>query len=294
LAVVMDFRVDRPATSGPRPNFFLVGAPKSGTTALFEYLELHPQVFVPIEKEPHFFAPDMYAHTTLDYTLEQYLALFAEAGDRPRIGEASALYLSSKVAPARLKNFCPDAKILINLRNPVDMVWGFHLQTSYSGTHVLGDPRPPMAAARYEFLGFYATQVERYFSLFGRENVHVQLFDDFQKDPRKEFLRVLEFLGLRTDCVPEKLHVANPYKEVRSRWLKTVMDHPPHVVRKLVRSLPRKPYRDLMAWLQRQHSVPSKKPQMAPELRRHLEALYRPEVARLSVLLDRDLSGWMS
>lgn len=276
-----------------RPNFFVVGAPKSGTTALFEYLERHPDVFVPIEKEPHYFAPDRFEHTGRTYSEAEYLAMFAGARDQKRVGEASTLYLSSEVAPAAIHAFDPRAKIVACVRNPLETVWGLHLQTVYNGRFVVGDPTLPLAAARYEFIGRYATQLERWFARFGREGVHVVVFDDFKRDARREYARVLEFLELGAEHVPE-LPVVNEYKELRLRSLKTLADRAPRPVSALVRALPRPIYRGLMRRVERLYSRPAKRPAMPDELREHLRASLRPEIERLSALLERDLSAWLS
>ncbi len=108
-----------------KPNFFIVGAPRCGTTALYSYLRQHPDVFLPDYKEPHFFNTDMNSGGAIRDDAE-YLALFASARDQARIGEASVYYLSSQAAPERIKSFCPTAKIVVMLRNPVDAVDALH------------------------------------------------------------------------------------------------------------------------------------------------------------------------
>ena len=111
----------------PIPNFFIVGAPKCGTTALCEYLKYHPNVFMSTPKEPHYFAEDFerYRHVK---TEDKYLALFGDCNDRHlMIGEASVFYLRSTRAVSLIRDFNPDAKIIVMLRNPVDMVYSLSL-----------------------------------------------------------------------------------------------------------------------------------------------------------------------
>ncbi len=116
---------------GVKPNFFIVGAPKCGTTALYEYLRPHPNIFMPELKEPHFFAKDLGTYPRIK-TLEDYTGLFA--GSTPehlRVGEASVYYLRSSVAIANIHGFNPDARIIAMFRNPVDMVYSLHSQLLY-------------------------------------------------------------------------------------------------------------------------------------------------------------------
>src|SRR5687767_1010670 len=103
-----------------KPNFFIVGAPKCGTTSLYEYIRVHPEVFMPDRKEPAFFCSDFYKPRRMKE--EEYLSLFREAGSAKWIGEASTWYLYSDKAREGIKAFCPDARIIIMLRNPVDMM----------------------------------------------------------------------------------------------------------------------------------------------------------------------------
>jgi len=115
-----------------KPDFFIVGAPKCGTTALYRFLSQHPEIFLPKVKEVHFFGSDLYLPGYVPDT-EKYLRLFANARDETRVGEASVWYLYSKVSAAEIKHFAPEASILIMLRNPVDMIHSLHSQLQYVG-----------------------------------------------------------------------------------------------------------------------------------------------------------------
>src|SRR5437667_5641216 len=102
------------------PNFFIVGAPRCGTTALYTYLRQHPDIFLPETKEPHYFNRDMNSGGAIrDH--KEYLSLFAGAQGRARVGEASVYYLSSAYAAREISKVCPGAKIIVMLRNPVDV-----------------------------------------------------------------------------------------------------------------------------------------------------------------------------
>src|SRR5438093_1590857 len=109
------------------PTFFIVGAPRCGTTALYTYLRQHPDLFLPENKEPHFFGSDLY-HPGFVRNLDEYLSLFLEAGNKKRAGEASVWYLYSRNAAAEIMAFCPSARIIAMLRNPVDMMYSNYCQ----------------------------------------------------------------------------------------------------------------------------------------------------------------------
>src|SRR4051812_22016289 len=102
-----------------KPDFFIAGAPKSGTTALFEYLSRHPSVFMPDIKEPNFFSSDLHTKGQR-FRADEYLALFEAARSDQLTGEASAIYLYSAVAVARLMQHNPRARVVVILRNPVE------------------------------------------------------------------------------------------------------------------------------------------------------------------------------
>lgn len=122
-----------------KPDFFIVGAAKCGTTAMYEYLKEHPEIFMPEDaKEPNYFGSDMnYKSSRL--TEEQYLSLFSDAKNEKRIGEASVWYLYSKLAASEIKEFCPSARIIIMLRNPVDMLYSLHSELFYGADEDIED-----------------------------------------------------------------------------------------------------------------------------------------------------------
>ncbi|MBW8876574.1 MAG: sulfotransferase [Acidobacteria bacterium] len=280
-----------------RPNFFIVGAPRSGTTSLYAYLWQHPEVYVSIHKEPQFFGSDL---TTLAGAIreeELYLDLFAGAGDRPRVGEASVWYLMSKKAPSEIHAFAPDAKIIALLRDPVQMAHSLHALYTRSGNEDLptfeealaaeperrrGRRIPPGAyfpeGLIYTDVASHAAEVERYFEVFGRENVHCIVFDDLVRDTAAVYRRTLEFLGIDPGFEAE-LDPRRAGQRVRILGIRELRRTHPEVRRrmqfdhiKLHDDGPRRP--------------------LSAELSARLRELFAEEVARLGVLLDRDLSAW--
>jgi len=293
-----------------KPDFFLVGAPKCGTTAMYRFLSQHPDIFVPPAKEVHFFGTDLYSpHYSRD--LQKYLTLFASAKNEKRVGEGSVWYLYSKLASQEIKEFSPSAGILIMLRNPVDMIYSLHSHRLYINSEDIEDfaealkaeeerkqglrlpANPyPVAGLFYREVGKYTDQVKRYFAAFGRDQVKIILYDDFKADPVRACQEVFSFLGV-LPSVPLEISVINASKRIRSKALASWLDPPPPLARKLARALTSSEMRHKLfrtfRGLNTEH-VPRQP--LPPDLRRQLQKQFAPDVERLSELLGRDLSHW--
>ncbi|MDL2335466.1 MAG: sulfotransferase domain-containing protein, partial [Chloroflexota bacterium] len=217
----------------PRPDFFVVGAFKSGSTALYEGLRRHPQIFMPFHKEPLFFGDDL-TRRYGRYTEAEYLHLFEPAKPGQISGEASTWYLYSVSAAREIHHFNPAARIMVVLRNPVDVMYAQHAQLIYNVIEDIPDfaqalaAEPDRRAGRrmppgpinienlfYRHSVRFAEQLERYFDVFGREQVHVMLYDDLRRDGATVVRGALEFLGVDPGlaAVPPR---ANENKRVRS------------------------------------------------------------------------------
>ena len=293
-----------------RPDFFIVGAPKCGTTALYDYLSQHPEVFVPEKKEIHFFGRDLYAPTYLRDE-RKYLSLFAGARDEKRVGEASVWYLYSRQSAAEIREFSPGARIIIMLRNPVEMIYSLHSQRLYIGSEDIEDFAEALAAEEerkrglrlpknphlveglfYREVGKYSAQVRRYFEAFGREQVRVIIYDDFKSDAARAYRETCIFLGVDARFEPE-IRVLNPNKKVHSKLVRAVLNDPPRIVRSLGKPLTTRRFRQrLLKGLRRLNTNFTPRPPMPEELRRRLQREFAPDVGRLSELLGRDLTHW--
>lgn len=225
-----------------RPNFFIVGAPKCGTTSLYEYLRQHPEVYMPYSeqqywkyKEPYFFCEELIDWPGLRVQHEEaYLDLFSNAGDAPRRGEATALNLFSRYAASRIRAFSPDAKIIIMLRNPVDMMkawhhdcvrWGhedvvgFQQAISLESMRKQGKLLPAGSGyancLAYTEIASFAPQVQRYLDVFPHDAVKVVLLEDLASDPQGTFCEITDFLGVDTSFVPD-FHLHNQRSAVQN------------------------------------------------------------------------------
>jgi hypothetical protein len=213
------------------PDFFVVGHHKSGTTALYEMLRRHPQIYMPALKEPKFFATDLPAGFEprggggLPRTLEEYLALFAAAGPDQLAGEASPSYLRSAAAAGLIAELQPEARIVAILREPASFVRSLHLQLVENHVESERDLRTAFAheevvrrgrrLLRYSDHVRYVEQLRRYHAVFGSERVLVLIYDDFRADNEATVRRVLRFLEV-DDTAPVEVLEANPTVNVRS------------------------------------------------------------------------------
>jgi hypothetical protein len=296
-----------------KPDFFIVGAPKCGTTAMNDYLKQHPEIFIPEAKELHFFGTDLEFNRPRR-TQEEYLSYFAGVKSEKRVGEASVWYLYSRNAANEMKRFSPSADIIIMLRNPVDVLYSQHSQFLYNGNEDIidfesalnaGDDRKkglriPHTASFVEGLFYretakYTPQIQRYLDVFDWENVHIIIFDDFKSDTAKTYRETLRFLEVSLDFQPD-FEVVNPNKRVRSIVLRYFYQPPAQTKRWLwlVKAflMPRSVRRALRQGLKQYNTIYVPRPPLDPELRKRLQTEFAPEVERLSQLLGRDLTHW--
>lgn len=296
-----------------RPDFFIVGAPKCGTTSMDYYLGQHPEVFM-AEKEPHYFARDLIPDCDR-LTEDGYFALFATPGPAKRLGEASVFYMYSKVAAREIHTFDPEAKIIVHIRNPVDALASHHSQLLYNGLETIDDLEEALSVeekrkrgehlpektgigyGRPEYLYYrevvsFSEQIDRYLALFGPDRVHFVVFDDLKADLGGVYRRTLEFLKVAPDFEP-RFDIENANKRIRSQWVRDFVRRPPEWASQVSRALmPAELRTAVKGRLRTLNTEFVPRPPMSPELRRRLQAEFAPEVDRLSALLDRDLSHW--
>ncbi len=228
------------------PDFFIVGHPKCGTTALYEMLRRHPQVFMPDVKEPWYFSTDLYENAPprpqgIAATLEEYMELFAPAGAEQVAGEASPHYLWSQTAAGEIAKVQPDAKIIAILREPASFLRSLHLQflEVYYETETdlrraleleterrAGRSLPsytywPQLLLYSEHLR-YVEQLRRFHEVFPPEQVLVLIYDDFRNDNERTVRSVQRFLGVE-DSGPLEVIEANPTVRPRSQLLNELM-----------------------------------------------------------------------
>jgi hypothetical protein len=294
------------------PNFLIIGAMKAGTTALYTYLEQHPQIYMSPVKEPNFFAfegekmnfrapqDQKGINLTSVVDLGAYRALFCGVTNEKAIGEASHWYLYSPKAPGRIRHHVPEVKLIVVLRDPVERAYSQFLHFVRDGQEPLTDfaralqeertrIRNNWAFGRYASRGFYHAQLMRYFDAFDRSQIKIYLYEDFRDDPNGVLRDTFRFLGVDEAFVPEMSVRPNVSGVPNNRALHVLLTKPerikailrPHLSPRLLRFASDLRDRNLA------------KPQLAREVRRQMVETYREDILKLQELIDRDLSNWL-
>lgn len=300
-----------------KPNFFIVGAPKSGTSALAQYLSEHRRVFFSQPKEPFFWCEDYQENKAIHslHDLGSYLRLFERATPQTHlaIGEGSTTYLQSKMALNGIRLFNDAAKIIVMLRNPVEVVVGMHGellrhgfedQTDFATAWDLQEirkagqqlPRNPTFThqLQYRDVANYPDQLNRLFSIFPASQRHVILFDDFKENTRETYRKVLQFLDL-PDNDRNDFPTVHPAKVIRNRWLARLHSNPPPIMRRSIDSFKNWYYRSngpLKRAVQNSVFRKSPRPPLSDETKKMLIETFRNDIRRLSIILGRDLDSW--
>ena len=285
------------------PNFLVVGAAKSGTTSLHEYLGQHPQIFMSANKEPHYFV-----HGYGVEKWEDYLGLFAPASGKKAIGESSTLYLYCRESPPWIKSALGNIKIIVLLRNPAKRafsLYGWMVREGYEDARTFAealrresvrhaDPGFPKQALQFfpDYLyfssGLYSEQIRRYLTTFGADRVRVHLFEDFVRDPVAVCRDLFQFLEVDVDFSPT-FSVNNegriPGSVPLQFWLRTKLPYLRFLPGRFRENLPRR----LMDWnVKLGHEPKAEKAVLEQLIER-----YRDDILKLEQLLQRDLSHWL-
>jgi hypothetical protein len=264
---------------------------------------------MPFHKEPLYFGDDL-TRRYRRMTEDDYLRLFKSAKPGQRVGEASTWYLYSTSAAREIKEFSPDAQIMVILRNPVDVMYAQHNQLIFNVIEDIPDfkaaldAEPDRRAGRrlppgpinvenlfYRHSVHFAEQLERYFDVFGRDRVHVMLTDDMKRDGAGVVRGALEFLGVDPSLAAAPPN-SNENRRVRSPLLQRLI-FAPKLLLPLAPFLRRFPLvRSVRTKMLEMNSEAKPRPPMDPALRRQLVEEFTPEIERLGELIGRDLSSW--
>lgn len=290
-----------------KPNFFIIGAPKSGTTSLAHYLAEHPRVFMSSPKEPLHYNTDI-DHTTDYADKRDYLRLFDGVGpDHEAVGEASVWYLYSKDAVPNILADVPDARFIVLLRHPVEMAQSLHDQMLYQGKETERDFRAawylqdrrraghaiPRTCDDGQLLLYrdacaIGTQLQRVAEQVRRERLHIVFFDDLCTEPRSTWLETLHFLGLPDDGRVD-FPVRNAAKTARSPAVKRLLGQARALKHALgLRRTRTGLLRPLAEWNVRERQ----RDPLPGSVRREVLDVFLDEIEQLEALTGRDLSGW--
>lgn len=300
-----------------RSSFFIVGAPRCGTTALSKILARHPQVCFSRPKETHLFVQDLGVMDEAYWTKNFIEPFFPHLSDQHiAFGEGSVSSLYSPEAIQRILAFDPDAKFIIHVRNPVDMVHSYHGrllflldedQRDFARAWALQDERRagrslPKSCRdprllQYGEVGKLSLHVERMFDTVGRDRCYVVVFDEFTRDPAALYHDLCQFLDLPRD---EENHFNQKYahRTYKNRLVQQFLVNPPPFVIKALQAAKITPQqlrmrtRSLRKWLRRKNTEQEARQTLQPDMRGELTAYFAEDVAKLGTLLGRDLSHW--
>jgi len=297
------------------PNFLIIGAAKSGTSSLYRYLIQHPQLFGSSAKEPSFFAfegepPDFKGpgdhilNKAVVTKLEDYEALFERVSEEPVVGEASVVYLYSEKACQRIKHYLPDAKFIVMLRNPVD-------RAVSSFSHMLRDGFEPVSDFaqaleeeddrirqnwqhiwHYKRMGFYYSQLRRYFDLFRPEQFAIFTYEEYCVEPLAVIKRIFQLLGVDDSFVPDMSHRYNVSGNPRSKLLHNLLMQGNFVKRALKPFIP-SAIRQQVQLAMIELNMVQERAEITQATRRYLQNVYREDIIQLEQLIGRDLSDWL-
>lgn len=298
------------------PNFLIIGAAKSGTTSLFNYLGQHPQIYTK-KKEPGFFA---YAGQKVNLAgpedqerfekrvvadRRQYEALFAGVTTEKAYGEASVAYLYVPGTAERIHQYVPEMRLIAILRNPVERAFSSYMHMRRDGR----EPLPTFAEAleaeaerieanwdyiwHYTRLGFYYEQLRVYYSLFPADQIAVFLFEDFKRDPVQVIQSICRFLDVDDAFWPDTALKYNVSGEPRWPWLHDFVSRP-HPVKTAVKPLLPLKWRKRMGTQASSWNLAKQKPALPGEIKQKLQTLYYEDILHLQTLIGKDLTSWLS
>lgn len=228
-----------------KPNFFVVGAPKSGTTSLYAYLSQHPDVFLPAKKELHYFSHqellancggpgDSYVAESATSTEKRYRRHYGKWSGEKLLGDFSTSYLFYHDESAgRIRDYSPNAKIVIMLRNPIDKAYSQYMHLVRANREKLCfraalDAERSRSANRWADVWLYLSStlycsgIRRFHEVFGREHVHLVIFEDFVGNTSSVMYRLCEFLGVETSFKFETSRVHNVSGLPRSKLMASI------------------------------------------------------------------------
>ena len=300
----------------PRPpDFFIVGAPKCGTTALYEYLKTHPGIYMPEEKEPHFFSADLPSRNLGRYKhLPDYLRLFAPASPRQTLGEASVFYLYSTVAIRHIIEVNPKAKFIAMVRNPVEMAHSLHSELLCSFEEDVADfeiawglqkerlagRRIPPACQEPRLLQYrdvcsLAGQLKRLLSVAPASQCLFLVLDDLRTKPRAVYQSVLDFLELPDDG-RTTFEPINSNKTLRNPFIARILVETRRQLgaayvplRRGLHRMKLRPFKYLWGFSM---ATMAREP-LRPDFKVELQEAFYEEIKSLEELLGRSFSHWL-
>lgn len=304
------------------PNFLIIGAPKSGTSALYEYLKQHPQIYMSSNKEPHFFfflngdndlagkegiREKTWLWNNRVTNMEDYVKLFEGVKNEKAIGEASTMYLYSKECPARIKKYIPDVKLIAILRNPIERCYSHFLMCVERNYEPYGNDfkRAIRDEERrfnekwgvnfyYTKLSLYYNQLERYYDIFDTSQIRVYIYEEFLKNPLHILKDIFNFLDVDEDIVPGSLDSRFNISGIPKQKLLWLFYQEVYKYRNVLKQfMPNKFLKFVSARTHQKLYSHTFKPSLSADMRSELLNIFRKDIIKLQNLLNKDLSMWL-
>ena len=296
------------------PNFLIIGAAKSGTSALYHYLRQHPQIYMSPVKEPMFFA---LAGKKVDFSgpgdnkainhfsvtdRTTYQLLFQDISNEKAVGEASTLYLDSPKAPERIQYYLPEVKLIAMLRHPAERAYSAFMHLVREGREPLTDFEQALRAEEmrrrsnwgplwhYTQRGFYYTQLKRYLDRFDQRQIKIYLYEDFNANPLSIIKDVFRFLEVDEDFTPDISLRYNVSGIPKNRVLHTFLSKKNPIKMILKPILPVGLRQRIRIKFMNRNLTKS---QLSPAIRKQLIDIFRDDILKLQELIQRDLSHWL-
>lgn len=290
------------------PNFLIVGAMRSGTTSLHQYLIQHKSIFMPKEvKEPAYFSkfPGSSPYDIRKPTKEEYLALFQNVTDEKAIGEASVVYLRDPDSPQLIHDTLPDVKIIMILRDPVEQAFSHYLRffrnnSNFSFSKAIRKDYENLKTSsktktNYDSLGnplmygLYGTQLKRYLEFFDMKQIKIFIYEEFFISLEKSLNDLIKFLDIDESFTSLNLQKYNEHYIPRKNLI-SLMKNP--IIKSLGTSL--LPENTRINLYKKLRSKGTQKPQFNSDDKNFLKDVYSSEVSELEQLLTRKLPWYSS
>jgi hypothetical protein len=281
------------------PNFFIVGAARSGTTTLYRVLKTHPSIFFPdYLKEPGYFSRDLPGGCRCE---AEYLSLFPDYGKYEIVGEASTTYLYSEEAPLLIKAATNSPKILIQLRNPVERAIS-HYKLLRSKTAEKLSFEAALAKeneriqnnidARFHYFerGKYYRQVKRYLDTFPRQDILITIYEQFRDGPEEILFEICEFLDVEVSGIDGNIPKANASSETLFPIVNTILSGEYALKKILKRPFSWTTRRKIVKFIRRLNSSSTNiSLDISSEIKNDLRNKYLKDVEKLNKIVDEDL-----
>ncbi|MEK6844016.1 MAG: sulfotransferase domain-containing protein [Nanoarchaeota archaeon] len=292
-----------------KPNAFIVGVPKSGKVSLRYWLSQHPEMYVCMF-DTDFFSADVEGNQRDRVnSIEKYLSYFKDGKGKKIVLDQVSRSAVSRVAAKKIKEFSPNAKIIINIRNPAEQMFSWHNTLRRIGFETERDFYKAIKLEKerrrknksdiiknyyYRMVADYYPQVKRYIDIFGKKNVKVVLLDELRDEPEKTYYSILKFLGVKkfkADLSVQNETRREPRNQLTVHILNFLLNLPEQLRTSLKSLIPPKLVAKIR--LKTVKEIKAKR-KIDPKVKQEINKSFEKNLKKLENLIDKDLSMWYS